>query len=126
MKYLFRALYLFLVNAFIFYIAEKYILVDRVFITPVITGHFVIGFFSAVFNTFLKPILKIITLPFRWLTLGLFGIFLNGILIYVLAWVLGQNNFMETTFSVQGGIMTYVLLGIILGIGNSLLKGRRK
>jgi putative membrane protein len=41
-------------------------------------------------NTFIRPIAKLISLPITLLTLGLFGFVVNGLMLILLAWVMGQ------------------------------------
>ena len=43
-----------------------------------------------VINTFIKPLLKLLSLPIRMLTLGLFGFVINVALLFFLAWI-GQQ-----------------------------------
>lgn len=42
-----------------------------------------VGLVLGIANSFIKPILKLITLPLRLLTLGLFGILINIVIIWV-------------------------------------------
>lgn len=64
----------------------------------------VIGFL----NTFVKPVLKILTLPINVLTLGLFTFVINGILI------LFVSNLVPG-FTVDG-LWTAILYGIVLSV----------
>jgi putative membrane protein len=41
-------------------------------------------------NTFIRPIAKLISLPINLLTLGLFGFVINGLMLVLLAWVMGR------------------------------------
>ena len=41
-------------------------------------------------NTFIRPIAKLISLPINLITLGLFGFVINGLMLILLAWVMGQ------------------------------------
>jgi len=51
--------------------------------TQVIKIIILAGIVLGLFNYFLKPILKLITLPLRLLTLGLFGLVINMVIIWV-------------------------------------------
>ncbi len=44
-------------------------------------------------NTILKKILKIITLPLKWLTLGLFSLILNIIILYIFKIFINSGDF---------------------------------
>ncbi|MFI5253835.1 MAG: phage holin family protein [Candidatus Limnocylindrales bacterium] len=47
----------------------------------------ILALIFGVINTYLKPILKLLSLPLRLFTFGLFGIVLNAALFLLLAWV---------------------------------------
>ena len=51
--------------------------------TQVIKIIILAGIVLGLFNYFLKPILKLITLPLRLLTFGLFGLIINMVIIWV-------------------------------------------
>ena len=124
LKILYKCLYLFLLNGFLFYLIEHYIWPSALSITPPVTGHLIIGIAFGIINTLLKPLLKILTLPIRWATLGLIGIVINGALIYVLTIVFNQNDIASVSLAINGGFIEYILLGIIFGLGNAILSCR--
>ena len=66
-----------------------------------------------VINTFVKPILTIITLPINFLTLGLFTFVINAVVLYL------------TTLVVPGfmidGMLTAILGSIVLSIVSTIL-----
>ncbi len=49
---------------------------------------FQVSFVLGILNLTLKPILKVITIPFHILTFGLFGFVLNGFIVYLVSRVL--------------------------------------
>jgi putative membrane protein len=51
----------------------------------------------ALLNTFLKPIIKVITAPIVWLTLGLFNFVIHGTLLWVADQLLGQIEITSLT-----------------------------
>jgi putative membrane protein len=53
----------------------------------------------AVVNTFLRPIVNLLTLPVRLLTLGLVGIVINVAMLLVVAYVSGQ---LDLPFTISG------------------------
>ncbi len=75
-------------------------------------------FVGAVFlliNTFVKPILKILTLPLNLITLGLFSLILNG----AIFWYLGSgiiNGFTVSSF------YTAFVASIVISVVNWLLR----
>jgi putative membrane protein len=63
-------------------------------------------------NTFLRPVLKLLALPINILSLGLFSLVINGIIV-LLADKLIDGFFIP-------GLLTAIIFGLVLGIINSL------
>jgi putative membrane protein len=93
--------------------------------------------FSAVLafaNTFIKPVLKLITLPITIITLGLFALVLNVFMLYLTQWI--SNSFFDTGFYINSffsalyaaiiiSIVT-AILGLITGVDSDTKKKRDK
>ncbi|HET7626946.1 MAG TPA: phage holin family protein [Bacillales bacterium] len=73
------------------------------------------SFLLALINMFIKPILVLLTLPVTVLTLGLFLIVINALLLMLTASVMGE------AFNI-GGFGTALLAAIIISILNMLLE----
>ena len=71
------------------------------------------GVALALLNTFVRPILKLLTLPIAFLTLGLFGIVLNGLMLYLAAQLTGSIAF--------AGLGTLALATLIVTAVNTLV-----
>ena len=56
----------------------------------------VVGGCIGLFNIFVRPIIKVLTLPINLLTLGLFSLIINAILFWYLAYFI--EGFVVTTF----------------------------
>jgi putative membrane protein len=77
-------------------------------------------------NAFIKPIVKLLTLPLSAMTLGLFGLVVNGALLLVVAWL---SSLLGATFSVGGyppdfgvAAIGWAIVGaIVLGIVSAVL-----
>ena len=52
-----------------------------------------------VVNALVKPVVKLLSLPLQWATLGLFGLVVNGGLLLLTAWIAGQIG---NDFSIAG------------------------
>lgn len=61
--------------------------VEGVTLTPFYTA-LIVGACLTLFNMFLKPIITILTLPLNILTLGLFSLFVNGLLFWYLGTII--------------------------------------
>lgn len=71
------------------------------------------GFFLALVNMALKPLLVILSFPAIIFSLGLFMLVVNGLLILLAAWLYGPLNVY--------GLWSAILAGIILGLVNYLV-----
>lgn len=63
------------------WLADEFI--DKVYLAPGIQNLLIVGAALGLVNFFIKPILNLITFPLRLLTLGLFGILINMLLIWL-------------------------------------------
>lgn len=82
----------------------------------IVTGISVASFWTALFvalvlallNTFVKPILSILTLPITILTLGLFGIVLNVLLFWLASWLVAGFVVVGLMAHIWGALITTV------------------
>jgi putative membrane protein len=65
-------------------------------------------------NRIVKPVLVVLTLPITILTLGLFYLVINVIVVYMAAWIIGDGFIVD-------GIFYAFLFSITLSIVNSIL-----
>ena len=78
-----------------------------------IEGAIIAAVVLAILNTFIKPIIVLITLPLTILTLGLFILVINTIVILLVSWLVPG-------FKVDG-FLTAFLFSILLWIVNAVL-----
>ncbi|ETB63878.1 TPA: phage holin family protein [Candidatus Nomurabacteria bacterium] len=64
--------------------------------TDSVLSSFVVGACLALFNMFIKPVIKILTLPINIITLGLFSLVINGLVFWYLGTVI--DGFVVATF----------------------------
>lgn len=74
------------------------------------------AFWLALLNTVLKPILVLLTLPLTILTLGLFLLVLNGLMLWLAARLVAG-------FSIPGGFGTTILASVVLSLVGMVWKG---
>ena len=99
--------------------AAHYFLVDFEIVGGVV-AFFYAGIFLGILNTFLKPILKIVALPFVVLTMGIFLIFINAFLLWALQWTFEnplQSFGVEIVFA--NGIISILTAAVVLSAVNS-------
>lgn len=99
-----------LINSFAVFVAAQ--ILPGVSINNFITA-VVVAVVLGVINTFLKPILVLLTLPITILTLGLFMFILNGILILLVSAIVPG-------FKVHS-ILWAILLSIVISLVSSFL-----
>jgi putative membrane protein len=88
-------------------------------------GLLILALIFGVINGLIGPIVRLIALPISFMTLGLFGFVINGILLIVVAWI-AQN--LEITFTVGNypptfdadTIVAAIVGAVVLGVVNSL------
>jgi len=125
MRFIAKIFLVILLNAVVFWVLDTKVFLDKFIISGAIEGYFFVAVIFAMLNLFIKPFLNLITLPFRLLTLGLLGFFLNAFMLWLLE---SSVNFLEM-FNTQleiDGIMTYILAGVVLSVLNTLFNWLRK
>jgi putative membrane protein len=73
------------------------------------------GLVFGLVNTFVKPVLLVLTLPVTVLTLGLFLLVLNGLMLLLVAWLVpgfGVGSFWQAV----GAALLVSILGFVLNL----------
>lgn len=79
----------------------------------------IVGIALGLINTFIKPLLKIISLPFVIITMGLFLFVINAVVVWLVEWIFTHAlTALEIRMVIDGGALTYVLIGLFLGVTN--------
>jgi putative membrane protein len=99
-----------------------------VWITPLaddnwglIATYLIVALIFGLVNGTLGKVVRFISFPLYILTLGLFGLIVNGILIAVVAWVSSLLGFGLNVGGFWWGVLAALVLSLIAGILNSLL-----
>jgi len=80
----------------------------------------VVGLVFCIVNTFVAPVVKILSLPFIVLTLGLFLLVINALLLLFTEWIAGRLPMNTVPFHVDG--FGWALVGaIVVSIVNAIL-----
>ena len=80
-----------------------------------------LGILFGLLNYFLKPVLKLLSLPLTFITLGLFRFIINGFLIYVLHFLVDSQILNFITLGFEENYLNYIIIGIIASIANGVL-----
>ncbi len=78
---------------------------------------FIAGLMLGIVNTFLKPMLVILTLPLSILTLGLFVLVINALMLFLVAWLV--PGFIVAGF--WSGFLVAIFVSVFSFILNSLI-----
>lgn len=77
-------------------------------------------------NATLGKVVRFVSIPLYILTLGLFGLIVNGIMIAVVAWLSELAGFGLTVETFWWGVLAALVLSILSGILNGLLGTSKK
>ena len=100
-----------LISAVAVYVASLFI--PGISVTGGVSTYLVVAIVLGLLNAFVKPILTILTIPITLLTLGLFLIVINVLMVYLAAYLVPG-------FSVSGFIAA-LLFSIVVSIVTSLI-----
>ncbi len=84
-------------------------------------GYLIAAVIFGILNGFVKPILKILSLPFVLMTAGLFTLVINMGIVWFAKYALDVLKFEGVVIQVQGGWITYLYVGLIMSIANLLI-----
>ena len=78
------------------------------------------GVIIGVLNTFVKPLMKLLSLPVLLLTFGLFSLVINAVIFYLTVKVVNGIHFQDVSV-VVGSVWTYFIVALVFGIINWIL-----
>ncbi len=89
-------------------------------ITGGIKGYLIAALIIGVVNALVKPVLKLLSLPFVILTLGLFSIVINVVMLILSRYIL--NAFAIEGVSMQiSNLPTYLYVALLLSLANMIV-----
>ena len=120
MGFLQRLMFSILGNSVIFWWLTMQAFPDVFKVSGGITGYFLIAVVFGLLNFLIKPILSLVTLPIRWITLGLFSFIFNAAILWLLEQSMNFLQLLDTALTIEGWL-TYVIAGAILAAFNAVL-----
>lgn len=102
-------------NAIAVFIAVEFI--PEVTAEGGIKFYIIAGLIIGLLNVFLKPILKLLSIPFVIVTAGLFLVIINAFILYLAQWIINTMEFKDVRFYFVG-VGSYLIAAIIVGIIN--------
>lgn len=106
-----------LANAGALYVTT--LLLPDITYTGGVTFFVIVGVILGLLNTLVKPLLKIVSLPFVFLSAGLFLIVINAVILWITAYLLPIFSTFGVSLQIQG-VTTYLFAAIIFGIVNAV------
>lgn len=97
------------------------LILDEFVVTGGTMGFVLIGAIIGLLNVFLKPLLKILSLPFIFLTAGLFVLVLNAFILWIAQTFVNTISIAGISLAI-GGVGTYVAAVILLGLINYIFQ----
>ena len=116
MRFITRIILRILANALAIFVAVK--LIDQITFSGDLLDYLVVGLVLAVANIIVRPVLKIVSAPLIFITMGLFSVVINLIILFAVDW------FVES-LSITG-LWGYVWGTIIISIFNALISVSKK
>ena len=95
-----------ILNAFTVFVAGY--IVPGIVVDSAITA-IIVGIVLGIINSSLKPLLQLVSLPLTVMTLGIFGLIINGLMVLLVAWL------------VPGFTVSGLLAGILFSLVVSLV-----
>jgi len=78
------------------------------------------GLIIGILNTFVKPLMKLLSFPLMILTVGLFSIVINAIIFWLTVKLVNVIHIADVTMTVNG-VVTYLVAALVFGIVNWLI-----
>lgn len=79
-----------------------------------------VGLVFTLINALVRPIVFLVSVPLRWITMGGISLALNAGLLWLAEQVINTFQIASVTMDITG-ILTYILIGLALSIVNSVL-----
>jgi putative membrane protein len=84
-------------------------------------GYLICAIIFGLLNGIVKPILKLLSLPFVFITAGLFIFIINSFLVWFAQYALDVLKFEGVAIVIAGGIFTYLFAGFLIALFNMVI-----
>lgn len=84
-------------------------------------GYLICAVIFGVLNGLVKPILKLLSLPFVLISAGLFIFVINSFLVWFAKYALDVLKFEGVAIVIAGGFVTYILAGFLIALFNMVI-----
>ena len=90
-------------------------------ITGGIKGYLIAAVAFGILNGFIKPILKVLSLPFMLMTAGLFSLVINIFVVWFAEYALDVLEFEGVSIVIEGGPAIYLYAGLLIALLNMII-----
>lgn len=115
MKWLIKFILQIIANAVAIFIAVNYLIPNYMIFNGDLLDYLTIGLILALANTFARPILKILSAPLIFITMGLFLIVINAIILFAIDWFAEALEITSWWGYLWGSIIIAIINAIIVG-----------
>jgi putative membrane protein len=84
-------------------------------------GYLIAAILFGFLNGIIKPILKLLSLPLVFITMGFFIFVINMFLVWFAKYALNVLQFEGVAIVIEGGIVTYLLAGFLIALFNMVI-----
>jgi len=84
-------------------------------------GYFICALIFGILNGLVKPILKLLSLPFVLVSAGLFIFVINSFLVWFAQYALDVLKFEGVAIVITGGFFSYIMAGFLISIFNMVI-----
>lgn len=85
-------------------------------------GIAIVGLTFTVLNMLVVPILNVLSLPIKFIAWMIAFILVNAAAIWLTIWFVTSIGIMGVGLAIEGGIVGWVIVSVILGMGNWIVK----
>ncbi|UQS86981.1 phage holin family protein [Nicoliella spurrieriana] len=103
-----------LLNMLVFIAVAGFLQSSGIFYVASITAALGAALVLSILNALVKPFITVLSLPINILTLGLFSIVINGLMLEMTSWLVGNESFHFSSFG------SAMLVAIILSLCNAI------
>ena len=111
MRWLFRFILQILANAAGIFIAQYFI--KQIIFTGDWVDYLIVGLILAIANLIIRPILKIVTAPLIFITLGLFIIVINAVILFGVDWFVEELTVASLLGYLWGSLIISIINAVI-------------
>ena len=114
MRFVIKLILQIIANALAIFIAVNYLIPNYMIFTGDLIDYLSIGLILALANTFARPILKILSAPLIFITMGLFLIVINAIILFAVDWFIEALEITSWWGYLWGSIIVAIINAIIV------------